>query len=81
MFLRNFEYQRLKKCVNYCPYLSSQKMNCIFCFLNVKICTQIKTSYIKNVTCSSCLYISTYVYFHICIILYVTVINIHLSVQ
>lgn len=27
MFLQNFEYQRPKKCVNYCPYLSSQKMN------------------------------------------------------
>lgn len=27
MFLRHFEYQRPKKCVNYCPYLSSQKMN------------------------------------------------------
>lgn len=78
MFLRNFEYQRPKKCVNYCPYLSSQKMNCIFCFLKVKICTQIKNQLYEKCDLFY-LFVHLYLYFHICIILYVTVINIHLQ--
>lgn len=56
--------------------LSSQNINCIFCILKVKICTQIKnqvpvkTSYMKTIICTClfvhlCLHVLSYVLFYI----------------